>query len=300
MKQLKKTKLRVKKYPLIKNKLLALSLLFSLFNFSLYAQEKKSARLSVSYIKDNVEDSYISAKVKFKEDKQYFPAKNLQLSLYKIIKNEDEKIDDVSKKLASVSTNQDGEAIFYLKSHNFNSEEKFFEVKIENDQNYMDKSTEISFKDAEIIASVSQKDSIHTIKINLVDNKKEPIASEYISVKLKRLFGLMNIGSEDLYKTDEDGEVTIEIEDNLYSKNGIIEIVVKLDDSDEYGTIIEHLKADIGVIMESKDSYDERTMWATAAKAPLYILILPNLILVAIWSILVFLIFNLYRIYKHN
>lgn len=278
-----------------------LIILFFIINPAfIYAQGKKSARLSSTYIKDNIEGAYIKVMVKFRENRQYYPVENLELNLYKITKVHGKEELDVYKKISIAITDKNGEAKFYLDNKSFGTNEQLYEVKIENDEIFKDKSDEITFKDANIIANVSQKDSLKTINIKLIDVLKNPVPNQYITVKLKRLFGLMNIGDEEFYKTDNNGEISIDIKNVLYSKNGKLEFIIKLDDSNLYGTIIEHLGADFGVVMESKDSFDERTMWATAIKAPIYVLLIPNLLLIGIWVTIVLLIFNLYRIYKNN
>ena len=290
------------KFKIMKTKhFFSLALVFFALNSSIfYAQEQKSARLSLSYIKENTDGAYIKAKVRYKEDREYFPAKDLELKLYKITKQEDEDTEDISEKIKVSKTDDNGEVKFYLKPETFGLAQQFYEVRIENDANFKDKSDDISFKNAEIVANISQKDSLRTLTIKLVDPDKNPIANQYFKVKLKRLFGMMNVGDEDFYKTDEKGEISIDIEEKMYSKSGKLEFIITLDDSNDYGTIIEHLESDFGIVMESKDTFDERTMWATAAKAPIYMLIIPNVLLIGIWGIILVLFFNLYRIYKHN
>lgn len=275
-------------------------LLFALNATVLHAQEQKSARLSLSYVKNNIKGSFIKATVKYRENRQYFPASNLELNLYKITNQTDDDTQNVSEKINTETTNQDGEAYFYLNNKNFGADEQFYEVKIENDNNYEDNAEIISFKDVNIEASVTQEDSLKTIHIKLVDANNEPLENEMLKVELKRLFGNMKIGDEEFYETDEDGEIVLDIEEKLFSKSGNLEFIIKLDESEEYGTVVENLKADFGSVMESKDTFNERTMWASAAKAPLYILIIPNVLLVGIWGVILGLIFNLYRIYKNG
>lgn len=275
-------------------------LLFALNATALHAQEQKSARLALSYINDNLEGAYIKAKVRYKEDKTYFPAQDLQLNLYKIAPQDDEEDTDIAEKIEASNTDENGESRFYLNPKNFGTDEQFYEVRIENDANFTDKSEDIHFKTADITANISKKDSIHNLNIKFVDAENNPIPNQYLTIKLKRLFGLMNVGDEDFYKTDDSGEIALDIDEKIYSKSGNIEFMIKLDESDDYGTIIETVKADFGIVMESKDTFNERTMWASAAKAPLYILIIPNVLLVGIWGIILGLIFNLYRIYKNS
>ena len=283
------------------NHLIKLAILFFALNISMvYAQEQKSANLSLSYIKDNKEGAYIKAKVRYRENKQYFPAKQLQLNLYKISHQENEEASGVSEKITASKTDDNGELKFYLEPKNFGIDEQLFEVRIEEDPNFENISDTIHFRNANIITAISQQDSVRTVNIKLLDAEKNPIPNQYLTIKLKRLFGLMNVGDEDFYKTDDDGEISLDIEEKIYSKSGKLEFITKLEDSEDFGTIIESYESDFGVVMESKDTFDERTMWSSAAKAPLYVLIIPNILLIGIWGIILILVFNLYKIYKYN
>lgn len=266
----------------------------------LHAQEQKSARLSLSYVKHNTEGAYIKASVKYRENRQYFPAGNLKLHLYKITDQTGDDTQNASEKVSTEITNSQGEAYFYLKDKNFGEVEQFYEVKIENSDIFEDNVENISFKDANIIAKVNQEDSLKTLQIKLVDAQKQPLENQFLKVELKRLFGNMKIGDEEYYETDEDGEIAIDLEEPLFSKSRDLEFIIKLDESEDYGTVIETLKADFGTVMESKDTYNQRTMWSTGVKAPLFVLIIPNLLLVGIWGVILSLIYNLYRIYKNH
>ena len=279
---------------------LIVAILLFVINASLHAQEQKSARLALTYIDDNIEGQYIKVKVRYKEDRSYVPAKDLNLNLYKITPQEDEDASGTAEKIDNLKTNDDGELRFYLDPKKISNDEQFYEVKIENNINFKDKSEDIHFQTADIRANISQKDSVNTLNIEFVDAKNTPIPNQYFTIKLKRLFGLMNVGSEDFYKTDEFGKISLAIQEKMYSKSGTLEFIITLDDSNDYGTIVEHINSDLGVIMASKDTFDERTMWGPAAKTPIYMLVIPNILLISIWAIILVLIFNLYKIYKFN
>lgn len=277
----------------MKLKFLTIAFLFAFLgkNTSFFSQDKINARLSLSYIKDNKNGARIKAKLVYKEDRSFLPAQEVKLILLNV-NNEN------SSKMGEISTDQKGVASFMLDSKKFGSEEQLFKVVLENNPKFEDLEEEITFKDAFLKASLEQDEESKTIKIQLTDANNEPIAEESISVKLQRLLGLMQIGEDETYETDENGEIEVAIEQELFSKNGKLDFVVKLDESDTYGTIIEIVNADFGTIMESKDSYNDKTMWGSALKAPLLVLIIPNLLLLGIWGTIVLLIINLYKIFK--
>lgn len=283
----------------MKFKNLSILILVLAFSGSLFSQEqdqvKVSARLSLSYVKDYKVGSQIKTILRYKEERTYFPAKDVNLELYKGTVIGDE-IDYI--KIEEVTTNESGEAVFLLSQEALSADENYYKVEINNHPIYDDLSEEITFKLAFIEASIAEVDSLHNITAFLKDANQDPIPEAYLSFKLQRLFGLMQVGEDEQYETDEDGEISLDLEDQYYSQNGKLKFIIKLDDNETYGTIIELVEADFGTIMEAKDTFSQRTMWATAFKAPLFVLIVPNLLLIGIWGTLLVLMFNLYKIFK--
>ncbi|NCT09552.1 MAG: hypothetical protein GW772_05670 [Flavobacteriia bacterium] len=281
----------------MKLKFFTIALLLAILgkNDSFFSQDKLSPRLTLNYIKDYKNGAGIKAKVVYKEGRSYLPAQEVKLILLNA--NVKDSNGDATK-ISQISTNENGEVFFKLDSKKFGNQEQLFKVVLENNSKFEDLEEEVSFKDAFLKASLEQDEDSKTIKILLTDANNEPIAEENISVKLQRLYGLMQIGEDETYETDESGEIEVAIDQVLYSKNGKLDFIIKLDESDTYGTIIELVKADFGTIMESKDSYNDKTMWGSALKAPLFVLIIPNLLLLGIWGTIVLLIINLYKIFK--
>ena len=58
------------------------------------------------------------------------------------------------------------------------------------------------------------------------------------------------------------------------------------------------IKAPIGVPIVEESTFNERTLWAPRSKTPIFILVFANLIILAMWGIIIYLITNLFRINK--
>jgi len=82
--------------------------------------------------------------------------------------------------------------------------------------------------------------------------------------------------------------------------DGKLNYEVILDDNDDYGTIKTIVKTNIGSVVKDLSTFDQRTMWSPPTKAPLFDLIVPNLIILFVWGFLFILMFNLYRISKYK
>lgn len=281
---------------------LVLCFIFVSYTAVTFSQDKVNPRLSVNYIKDYKDGPRVKTLLRYKEDRTYLPAQNVRLTLFKHVNPQldEESADEaiVYTKVAEVQTNQDGEAYFYLNPDTFNAGLQQYEVRLIDDQKFEDKKESVSFEDAHIKGIIVEKEDARSVKVEFTDAIGEPVSNQYLTLRLQRLFGLMQIGEEPYYKTDENGEILVDIQQELFSKSGKLDFIIKLDDSESYGTIVEKLTGEFGIVMESKDSFDERTMWASALKAPLVVLIVPNILLLGIWGILLILILNLYKIFK--
>ena len=163
---------------------------------------------------------------------------------------------------------------------------------------FEDTEESISITDVSIEASIEKNEEGHSITAKLVSSDNEPIAEESLNVGLKRLFGIMSLGEEDSYTTDEDGTVEVEIDKGLTGINGKLNFQVIIDESETYGTVIANVYGDFGVPIVDKSTFNQRTMWSPPSKTPIFLLIVPNIIIISIWSILFFLILNLFKIYK--
>ena len=278
-----------------KKSLLILTVFVSLFCIKSFAQEdKKNANLSVQFIKLMKEhSSTIEIVAQFKEKKIFSPCKNLMLSIYKLENAED----TLGVKIGTCVTNDLGKATFVI-AKKYSGPSSSFTAKIEKSKVYEDNAETISVMDASIEASIEKTDSTYNIKARLVDENNNPIADEALLVGLKRTFGNLSMGEEDSYTTDADGNIIVPIDKNLTGLNGILNFQVILKENDTYGTVVANLYSKFGVPITDKSTFDKRTMWSPPTKTPLFILIIPNIILIGIWSILTMLLINLYKIYK--
>jgi len=275
--------------------LLGIVVLFSFIGLKTYGQEdKKNASIIIQYVKLSKENrALLDIKAQYKDHRNFEPCKNLALTVYKV-ENAD---DSLGVKIGTITTNDNGKANFDIPKKEL-ALSSSFTVKIEKSKAFEDNQENVSVKDATIEASLEKTDSTYNIKARLLDENKKPIVDEALFVGLKRTFGNLSMGEEDSYTTDEDGAIIVPIDKNLTGKDGKLNFQVILKESDTYGTVVANLYSKFGVPIKDKSTFDQRTMWSPPSKTPLFILIIPNLLLVGIWSILTMLIINLFKIYK--
>lgn len=262
-------------------------------NKSYGQQDKKSLSLTVQHFKIMKENAFLNITAKTKGKNGFEPCSKLIFNVYKI--DTTGVIPEV--KMGAVKTNNAGKAKFDIPAK-YSANTASYAVKLENDKIFEDTEESLSVTNVNIEAAVEKTDGEYTIKARLLSANNTPIAEEDLKVGLKRLFGNLAIGGEDSYTTDEEGGILVPVEKGLTGTKGNLNFQVVMEESEKYGTVIANINADFGVPIKEESTFNERTMWSPPTKTPLFLLIIPNLLLVSIWSILVLLLYNGYKIYK--
>jgi len=255
-------------------------------------QEHK-AKLSVDYQKIMGEGSSLLINVKYKPEKKYEPASNLDLNIYQEVS------EDSLVLKGKVTTNHNGSAEYTIVPSSFISDSLItyrYVIKIEDDKNFKDAKKAIKFIDVSLTAEAIVEDSVHYISAKLIDATGTAIEGAKLEVKVHRLFAPLTIG-ESSYKTDDNGNILVEVNDPLPGVDGILTFEV-MSDSRSYGIAKIIFDAPIGKVVTDQSTFDKRTMWSPPRNTPYFLLIFPNLLILGIWGIILLLVSNLYRIYK--
>ncbi|WP_142784161.1 hypothetical protein [Changchengzhania lutea] len=268
----------------------------SLFQ-NLFAQEvkKNKVRLKVDYFKIMDHEAYFNIKAFSRIDKENVDVSNIELIIYNDL--EDEKI-----KVGSTTTNMEGESKFILTSLNAikpdSTQTYNMVVSFKGNDLFKKSSKSISFKDATIKARVITKDSLNYISATLTETSKDSaLVDQTLNVQVARLFSPLRIGEEFNY-TDENGTILVPIEDGIPGVDGNLIIEVVLKENDDFGTVKAIINAPLGVPIVDESTFDQRKMWSPRNKTPIFILIFANLLILAMWGIIIYLIVNLFRINK--
>jgi len=263
----------------------------------LYAQKakKKKARLNIQYVKIMDGEIYFDIKASSRINKKTVKISDIEINIFNEL--EDESID-----LGKTVTNMEGESRFKLKNLNLikpdssNTYNVLFTFK--GNDSYKKAKRSISFKDVSIVAEIIVKDSLNYISATLIDTETDsPIADENLTVQVQRLFKPLRIG-EEFNNTDDDGKIIVPIEHGIPGIDSNLTFEVVLNESDDYGTVKAMVTGQVGVAIVDESSYDQRTMWSPRNKTPIFLLIFPNLIIIGIWGIIVYLILNLFKLSK--
>ena len=255
--------------------------------------KKNKVRLNAQYVKVMEGESYLELKASSKVNKQNVKVSNEELILYNII-------DDKKIKLGTVNTNMEGKAKFIFEGKNAlqadSTHTYTIKVLYKGNDSYKKAAKTINFKDVDIIAKLIVKDSINYIEARLSETSTDSLLSGIsLKVQLQRLFRPLLVG-EEFNETDSDGTIIVPIEEEYPGVDGNLIFEVVLDESDDYGTVKALVNAPIGIPIVDESNFDKRTMWATRDKTPIFLLIFPNILILGMWGIIIYLILNLFKI----
>ena len=271
--------------------------IFNIGSLSLYAQKvkKNKVRINVQYVKIMDGEIYFDIKASSKVKKKNIKVSNIDLTVYNEL--EDDKIT-----LGKTTTNMKGESRFVLKNLNAiqsdSSNTYNIVVSFKGNESYKKAKKSISFKDANIKAKIITKDSVNYISATLIDViTNSPIVDESLTVQVQRLFNPLRIG-EEFNDTDEEGRIIVPIEEGIPGIDGNLTFEIVLNESDDFGTVKAMVIGSVGVSIVDESTYDQRTMWSPRNKTPIFLLIFPNLLIIGIWGLIVYLIANLFKLSK--
>jgi hypothetical protein len=253
------------------------------------------ARMSAQYTKVMNRETFIALSAKYKGENGFEPASGLVIQVYKKMP------DDSLFYLGAATMNPEGKTKFVLNDSSLTKTTEAavftYVVKIENQPTYEDSEVEIKVSDANLSAAVEAVDSINQIRATLTDGLGQPLAKQSLKVQLQRMYAPLPIGEES-YETDENGSIIVPIDAPMPGINSELTFEVVLNESETYGTVKALVTAPIGTPIVDQSTFDERTLWSPPSKAPYYLLIFPNLIILGVWVPILLLIINLFRISK--
>ncbi len=105
--------------------------------------------------------------------------------------------------------------------------------------------------------------------------------------------------SEDPETTDENGEVTADFSSVINGDTaGYLTIVAKVEGHETYGNLEFHRKVKWGTPLIIDPNLNARQLWSSRANAPIYLIVIVNTMLIAIWGVIMYIIFQAFKISK--
>ena len=251
-------------------------------------EEKQSLSISLTYHKIAGGNSFLKIGTSFKGENGWQDAANIPFEVMKI--------GDEEVSLGNGLTDMHGKTKFVFPKGSITNENSI-EVRIKDHPKYEDTSESFYFKDVNLTAELTVSEDSKQISATLLDMDGNPIVDEGLKVQVKRLFKGLNV-ADDAYYTDESGMIVVDITEEYKSFDGNLIFEVTLEEHDEYGTVKVQMPVDFGIAGTDLSTFDDRTMWSPSNKTPLFLLIFPNLVLLGIFGVFIYLIINLIKISK--
>lgn len=154
-----------------------------------------------------------------------------------------------------------------------------------------------SMEDAILTVSFSEDNDTKIITTKAADQSGIPIEDLELYYFVKRTFSLLPIG-DPFNSTDENGIIEVKFPNDLPGDTeGNVIIVVKILESDLYNDQTLEVSKNWGIPTVTEDpKAEKRSLWAAAANAPISLIVIVSSMIIAVWYIIFYIIFKLYKI----
>ena len=263
------------------------------------AVEKNSISLNLKYFNDNNITHHLLVQAKSKIDGKFQTIPNIPVQFY--IGTEADKGNLLGKGV----TNDRGEAVIeipltakdaWLKSPNQN----FLVVSTATKQ-FDAGQGDLAITKAKLKIDTTEGKMITAKIVALVDTTWKPIAAVDVIVGVKRLGGILNANETQTYPTDSArGGVIAEFKRDSIpgDQKGNITIIATVVDNEKYGNLSSEMVVPWGKKSVYMTNFDHRTLFARRGHSPIWLELLAYTIVVVVWSIIIFLFFQIKKIKK--
>ena len=265
-------------------------------NRSSAQDDKISPRVDLSFHQQDQSPQFVLINLRKRIERRYFPLSGVPVSV-SLISGSNE------FDLGTVTSNENGLAKAFFSDELRMSWDSLMEAEITASMVESDSieaaEESLSVIHARINISGDEEKLLLATVEQMTENGWEAVPDVELKFFVKRYFGRLPIG-EDFYNTDESGRAELEFESTLPGDaEGNIQLGAIIEDNEEFGTISALTQQKWGVpLIDDNREFESRTLWATRDKTPYWLLIFPNLIILGVWGIIGYLVFQLIKIKK--
>ena len=289
-------KLKIDKYRLL------LFALLTTFVINVSAQETPGEQkkiVKLHYFNSNNGLQYLLLESILKTGKKLEPQTNKVFNLF-LDRDQPENL------ITKVLTDKNGKAKAIippqLKTIWDSSSQHTFIVVAEGTNKEEETSSEFTITKSKISIDTSSADGVKNITVQVMkyeNNQWIPAKDVEMKIGVLRLGGILSAGDEETYTTDSTGTATSEFKKDSLPGNqqGDLILVAKIEDNDELGNLIIEKKVPWGVVTKQDNNFfNQRTLWSTRFKTPLWLLFMAYSIVIGVWGTIIFLVFQIVKI----
>ena len=283
------------------NKILAglLSLVLLLPGYNAFSQtaEKGDVNIAISYFTANNKVPRLLVKVNTKVKGKFINVGGISVKLF-LDK------DSTGTFIANVVTNEKGVATAYIptsvKKEWATSVKHTFLATFAGNKKYDAAKGDLTVGRAKILIDAGSDKTVTASVFEMKDTTWTPVKGVEVVLGVKRLDADLTINETPTFTTDSTGKVSGDFKRDSIpgDANGNITLVAKIVDNDQYGNLIIEKTVPWGAKFVPVNTFNKRTLFATRNKAPIWLLFIAYAIAISVWSTLIMLVFNLFRIRK--
>jgi hypothetical protein len=280
------------------NKILvgSLSISFVLSSYVGFSQSAPKGNLSISinYFISNNKIPSLLVKVKTKVNGRFQNVGGIGIKLF-LDK------DSTGTFIGEVATNEKGEASIYIppsvKTEWGTTLKHTFLATFVGNKKYEPANADLTVAKAKILIDTSDKTVTATV-FEMKDNAWVPVKGVDVVLAVRRLDSDLPINETPAFVTDSTGKASGDFKRaNIPGDTkGNITLVAKIVDNDQYGNLSIEKTVPWGAKFIPVNTFDKRTLFATRGKAPVWLILISTSIIIAVWGILIMLVFNLFKI----
>jgi len=275
--------------------LIAFILLLHLGGSAFAQAEKNSLSLSISYYNNNNQTQYLVANAKSKIDGRFQLIPGIPISFYIGTKTPENLI-------GKGITNNNGEALVFIPANAKNEWNKApkvsFLVASETLKQFDEAEGTLEITKAKIQLDTLADRTITATLLELKDSIWSPVNAADVRIAIKRLGADLNVAETPTYATDSMGVASAEFkQDSLPGDSkGNLVLIAHIDNHDIYGNLSSEKLVPWGKSFTYKSEFDKRSLFARWGKSPLWLELMAYSIVVAVWSILIYLFIQIKKL----
>lgn len=268
-----------------------------------FAQDstKNELVMNLGYFMNNNKTIYLMVNTKTKIDKKFQPVKGMVVNLY--LDN-----DSAGNSIGKVITNEKGMAKAILppalkNSWDGSANHTFIGIS-EATKQFEEIKAEASITKTKITIDTLADAETRTITVNvsaLQQGEWIPAKDVEMKIGIKRQASILSAGDEETYTTDSTGTATAEFKkDSLPGdQQGNIVLAAKVEDNELYGNLLIEKTVAWGVtVTPEKNFFEQRTLWSTRFRTPLWLLFMAYAIVIGVWGTIIYLVIQIIKISK--
>ncbi|MBL7923886.1 MAG: hypothetical protein JNL88_06785 [Bacteroidia bacterium] len=149
--------------------------------------------------------------------------------------------------------------------------------------------------EAKMSLAFEKGDSLNSCKV-IVTAADTPVADIDVKLYVQRLFSLLPVG--DAVTTDEEGIASFEFPSGIPADlDGKLSVVARIEDDETFGNAEVKGSINWGVARKAQVELG-RSLSGSRGNAPVYFIVVSNLIIAGIWGTLIYVVLQLFRIRK--